>query len=88
MNITNGTPKTIEQAIDNALTEAVERWGKDFAFHDVSGDKLVKLIRDHVQDFLANRCNSADPAEAACLIGLFYSMFPKAPRGDLKNDRS
>lgn len=77
MKTTTGTPKTIEQAIDNALTEALEEWGHDFIYSDVSGQALIRMMKDHLREFIANKATSLDQDKAPHFIELFERIFPK-----------
>lgn len=75
MKTTRGTPKTIEGAIENALQDALEEYGMDFIYHDVSGDKLVNIIRDHVKDFVAQKASCFDEKKSDTYIELFRLIF-------------
>lgn len=70
----NGTPHSIEQAISNALNQIETVSNKD---------ERVKIVREHLREFIANVTISADERTQEDYIQLFETIFGLTPKGYL-----
>jgi len=70
--MSQGTPKTIEQAIRNGVDDWMNQPG---SLEDY--EELADIIKQHVQDFLAQKFGSAYLNQQITKVDLWNMIFPK-----------
>lgn len=68
MDTNQGTPKTIEEAILNGLREHLQ-------FTKDSEDQLIRAIKTHVRDFMAQKAFHKDQNVAANYRSFYFKVF-------------
>lgn len=85
MKTQKGTPKTIDEALENAMEDAVENRSLNLLPPDSPTYKklLLKCMRLHIRDFMAQKACSKDDATADARIEYFQEVFNEKPVGYL-----